>query len=262
MPLVTIKNEEIFYHAGGDVNSQNTLLFIHGASSNHSSFRILEAKLSSYNYIFIDLPCHGQSKGSMRKNVESYADFIQDFILTLQEEGKISQDVTLIGCSMGGFISIELAIRNFAPVKRFITISSGPNPGSHSKIIPYLDESAPETFDAKPLIRKSFSPHCTEQHIKSLMKLSPLPENEVCYYDFSTVKYFEKLDQVKEITIPALAIIGDSDEIIPPICSFQLRENMPSCNLAIVPFLGHTMILDVPDYISNLIVNFVSANSK
>lgn len=70
--------EEIFYSRSGNEDSPVTILFIHGAVSNHTSFQLLEKALSDYNCILIDLPDHGQSKGAVRKNVEAYADFVED----------------------------------------------------------------------------------------------------------------------------------------------------------------------------------------
>lgn len=258
MPIIFIQNEEIFYTRSGNLSSPCTLLFIHGAASSHSSLAMLEARLTNYNCIMIDLPCHGQSQGNIRKNVESYADFIEAFVFQLQKEQVITQHVTLIGCSMGGFISIELAIRKFFPIKGMITLSSGADPGDYSEIIPYITESVPETFDPCPLLRKSFGPNSSEQYINSVIDYMDLPTNEVCYYDFSTVKHFKKLEQVKEVTIPVLAIIGDHDNIIPPICSIHLLENMPHCDLAVIPASGHTVLLDACDIIASIVLDFLS----
>lgn len=259
MPTTFIKNEEIYYSQLGNTSSAYTLLFIHGASSNNDSLKLLASKLPDYHCITIDLPCHGKSKGAVRKSVEAYADFIEDFLTVLQEQHIISQHVTLIGCSMGGFISLELGIRQFPCVKRLIILSSGADPASHCKIIPYITNSTPDTFDPKPLLAQSFDPNTPAEYVDSILNMmvaQGLPSNEVCYYDFATAQHFNKLEQVKEISLPTLVFIGDSDSIIPPICAFNLKENIPHCNLAILPFRGHTLFLETSDYICKLISDF------
>lgn len=261
MPLEYIKNEEIFYSQLGNPNSPYTLLFIHGATSNNDSLKILAAHLTDYNCITIDLPCHGQSKGAIRKSVSEFADFMEDFIATMQEKKFITHHITLLGCSMGGFISLELAIRKLPYLKRLVILSSGADASVYSDIIPQLSESTPENFDPKYFLRKSFSLDNSTEYIESIFKVMEaqgLPSNDICYYDFSTVMNFNRYEELSSITIPTLAIIGDEDRIIPVLSTIHLKEQIPTCDLAIIPFSGHTVLLDEPVYIAKAVGTFLN----
>lgn len=128
-----------------------------------------------------------------------------------------------------------------------------------------MEASAPDTFDAIPLLRKSFGPNTKEAFQEAVlngMKAAGLPTNEVGYYDFSTVKFFNKLEQVKEITLSTFVIIGDGDQIIPPVSAIHLFKTMQDCNLSVIPYGGHAILLDAPDYICKIVADFLTLTER
>ncbi len=113
-----IDSIEISYVKEG--NGTETLLFIHGLSSNLDAWsKNIETLKNKYTCIAIDLPGYGRSsKPDASYTPGFYADIIYKFITKQQ-----LKNVIIIGHSMGGQASIKLTNRYPEIVKKMILIA-------------------------------------------------------------------------------------------------------------------------------------------
>lgn len=88
----------------GTKNS-TTVVFLHGYLLSNSQWLKLALKRAPWRSVLLDLPYHGENKGSLlsQKNIKAYADFVQ---AELQKIG--IERYHLVGHSMGGYIGLEL----------------------------------------------------------------------------------------------------------------------------------------------------------
>ena len=115
----------------GRPNRQVALL-IHGWSSSWYAMSPLLGLLAQrFRAIAVDLPGYGESPPfSQRTTISAYVDLLADLIVDLTDE-----PVVLVGHSMGGMISLTLALRYPALVERMVLIS----PTISGRLSPYIN---------------------------------------------------------------------------------------------------------------------------
>lgn len=102
--------KSIFSHEFKSNNSDRTVVFLHGFLGTKNDFFKISNELNlKLNYLFIDLPGHGDT---LSKNFFSQIDFfnkLRDLILTY------TNSPIFYGYSMGGRIALELAFKYLSP---------------------------------------------------------------------------------------------------------------------------------------------------
>lgn len=108
---IETKLGRIVYYAD-QVNPQSpTVVFLHGLSSNHTTWLEFMAALRAqgYNSLALDLRGHGHSDKTKRKSNYQLVNFTQDLQQIIERENL--QKVIIIGYSFGGAIALDYAIR-------------------------------------------------------------------------------------------------------------------------------------------------------
>ena len=70
------------------------------------------------------------------------------------------------------------------------------------------------------------------------------------------------MDKVGLITVPALAIVGDQDNMTPPKYSQYLVKNMKNCRMAVIEGGGHLAFLEKSDQVNKAIDEFIKGLVK
>ncbi len=99
---------------------ETTLLFVHGLGSYLKAWtKNIDLLRADYRCIALDLPGYGKSgKGDYAYSMTFFADAIQDFIRKME-----LKNVILVGHSMGGQISMHLALRDISELQKLILIA-------------------------------------------------------------------------------------------------------------------------------------------
>lgn len=118
MAVYTIKGQELHTVEEGSPNRQKAIL-IHGWSSSSFAMSTLAGLLSQrFHCISVDLPGFGSSPPfKERTTIPMYAELIADFIEQVSEG-----PVVLVGHSMGGMISITVALNEPILAERMVLI--------------------------------------------------------------------------------------------------------------------------------------------
>ena len=114
------ENISIAYTDEGEKESNDVLLFIHGLSSYIPAWsKLIPLLKNHFRCIAIDLPGYGKSSGGVHSgNMTFYADTISKFIKKLN-----LQNVSLVGHSMGGHISIATTLLYPQLIKKLILLA-------------------------------------------------------------------------------------------------------------------------------------------
>lgn len=110
--MVDYEGHSIFIaNGGGDsyMPGAPSVCFIHGAAMDHSMWTLFSrywAK-AGYNVVSIDLPGHGQSNGQPLTSIEQQAGFLTGLL----EQLELTDDLHLVGHSMGSLVALECAKR-------------------------------------------------------------------------------------------------------------------------------------------------------
>lgn len=255
-----------------------TLLFVHGLANYIPVFKHNISELKNhFRCVAIDLPGNGlSSRGDYPFTLIFYAESLARFI----QEMKLT-NVVLVGHSMGGHVSLLMALRYPALVDKLVLLGSSGlehfnefektlmkgllNIGS----LVYGDAASLETAiqnsyyndqkrDAKNIISDLMTLMSGEKgkYWRKMVK-----KNIEAMLDEQVFQYLAKVSQ------ETLIIFGKQDAFIPnkvlhvsetteQLCA-RAAALIPSCRLEIIPHCGHFVQLEAAEKVNQLIIDFL-----
>lgn len=233
------------------VESQRTLILIHGAGGSHLSWPPQLRAIDGWNVLAPDLPGHGRSEGPGCDSIDGYAAAMTGLFDTLGIE-----KVVLCGYSMGGAVALWMALNHPDKVDRLILMSTGANLPVAPAILNGLATDRENTLSL--ITHWSFGPNAV-QHLRQLtldMMRKTGPEAIQC--DFNACNEFDVRDRLGEIQAPTLVICGTADKMTPLKYSQFLADQIPQASLITIEDGGHMMALEQPDAVSKVVLNFLN----
>jgi pimeloyl-ACP methyl ester carboxylesterase len=197
-----------------------------------------------------DLP--GHPAGELRTSIEGYADWLHGYI----EQHKY-KDVVTGGHSLGGGIALMHAYKYPQDVKATILVGSG----ARLRVLPLIvDAIKSKLNDTDAWIKDLVAPLYGTVDAKLMKDLLPRlaavgPAAQL--NDFLCCDKFDIMDKIGLITTPALAIVGEQDNMTPPKYSQYLAKNMPNCKMTVIEGSGHLAFLEKPDKVNRAIEEFL-----
>ena len=64
------------------------------------------------------------------------------------------------------------------------------------------------------------------------------------------------IDDLKKLAVPVLVLVGD-DDMVSLSHSVELYEALPNAALGVIPFSSHTVLMEKPDIVNPMIVDFL-----
>jgi pimeloyl-ACP methyl ester carboxylesterase len=125
--------EEFFYIHYTRAGSGSPVLFLHGLAASHFDWDAISPRLVSAGYETIapDLPGHGDSYKPARRelyHIENVFDSFAEWVESLE----IPEPLVIISHSLGGYLSLEYALRRPERVRGLVLISPFFTPGQLS----------------------------------------------------------------------------------------------------------------------------------
>jgi pimeloyl-ACP methyl ester carboxylesterase len=235
---------------------RESLVFIHGAGGNRTSWYHQRNYFSrAFNCFIMELPGHGAAQGQGAQEIKGYALWIKGVL----DELKVSSPI-VIGHSMGGAITMELALRFPTLFKGLVLVSTG----ARLRVVPDILDEIKEAFpQAVNLIcRLSFARDVPEEMMQlavaEMMKNSP----QVLYGDFAACNRFDLMKEVQAISNPTLVICGDQDALTPVLYSRYLADKIAGARLEIVEGAGHMVMMEQPEEFNKKMELFLGSVSK
>lgn len=252
---VNVDGENIYFERSGNQCSDSTIIFIHGAFINSQTMKFLsqDRAFSNYNCITFDLPGHGKSDGTGKTTVAEYTQSVYNFISILKEKNIVTNKITLVGWSMGGTISLELAEKGLEGLQNVVLLDSS---AKWELNLPPLDPTAP--IDLRPIFASEFT-SLTPQYVKDVFDRdydNYVAGTSAIVSDAMSVVNYDKTADLSKINVPVLAISGDSDKLALPEYQIILKRNISKCYLKLYPNRGHILFMEVPQDVSKDIIDF------
>lgn len=280
--FISIKNPDlkIVIHDTGDVHSDTQaskpiLFFIHGVGLSSALWKYAIENLE-YNYrcISIDLPGHGAS-WEQRGNftMTFYAQVVRSVI----EEMKLT-DITLVGHSMGGQISIITALQMSSIINRLVLVSSAGleifTNEEAEKIIQgteFLYQAPSDVTKILAMYTPHFSMHA--DRIRELAEDSIVQQQER-FALFSEMIIASVKGMLKEpvfaflhhVHQPTLILYGEKDQLIPnkwihPLMAHQqileiAKQKILHATAELIPLCGHYLPFEQPPVFAEKVHQF------
>lgn len=246
----------ICYDIIGNDQSSDTLLFIHGAGGNMIALKALASQLMEYKCVLIDLPGHNLSEGNAALEVMDYAETLEKFIKS--EKGLLGENITCIGHSMGGCISLALGLKNIPEIKQLVILNSGAKLEIDSNFMQKVKSGKIDKMYLYKAGGSYFHPRTYKFFFSSFKQM--ITSQKVMITDFICATSFDARDKVKEIKLPTLIVTGEKEILAIPDYSKYLNSQIEGSKLVIMEGLSHLMPIIAPEKLAAEIRSFLSTH--
>mgnify|MGYP001072361188 CR=1 FL=1 len=222
------------------------LVFVHGAGESHKVWTYQTNRFT--DALAIDLPGHPDGEGE--NTIEGYAAFVDEF-LTQRD----LSSVILAGHSMGGAITLRLALKAPSYLKGIVLVATG----AKLRVTSLILEGVKADFvnATKLIMNYAFSPEAPnwlkEESLRELQQIRP----EVVLGDFEACNKFDTMNDIQRIKIPGLIVCGSEDMLTPVKYSEYLSRNILGSRLVVIQGAGHMVMIEKPDQVNTAIEEFL-----
>ena len=242
-----MSNSETYFH-NFELIDQNkkSILFIAGAGMDHRLVRAIRLPDSEYNKpLIIDLPGHGDSKGSSSNSIEYYGQFLINALKAFD-----LKDLSLCGHSMGGLIALDMVLNHKFAAKEVILVNS---------IYPtrvadaLLAKARAGNGDAANFIIK-FGLY---RRLLGMRNAFSEADDLVMLDDLDACNSYElDLNNLKNLEIPISIILGSKDRLVDSKAVENFVDIVPS-HTYIMDDVGHFSFFEDPVELSRIISEIV-----
>ena len=242
------------YRRGGRSSSDATpLLFLHGAGGMPVVLPFMEKLAQRFDVIVPDHPGYGQSdEPEWLENIHDIAYFYLDFLAHLKLER-----VVLVGNSMGGWMAMEIAVRNTSRIASLVLVSPagiatlGAEPTDIFLLSPedtirhlFHDPRFAEERLAIPVTPESIDLGLKNRHTTARLAWEPR------LHDPQLPKWLHRID------VPVCIVWGAQDRLLPVATAHELKRLLPQAELKIFERCGHLPQVEKADEFCDLVVRF------
>jgi pimeloyl-ACP methyl ester carboxylesterase len=254
----------IYYDEHG--NGQPILLIAGIGETRLSWWKQLEPLSQMLHVINLDNRDAGDS--TLSSAPYTIADMADDVASVLQNLNLAPAHV--VGWSMGGFIALELAIRNPVLVQKLILVST--SAGGPTSVHPAPEISAlllrKDSEEIEPRVRRIFPlltrqsyfldyPEDLDQMVHNA-KSKPMVIESYKRQLRALMKREGVSHRLAQITTPTLVIHGNADPLIPYENGQYLAEHIPHAKLSTYTGVGHLVPIEAADRFNREVMDFVS----
>jgi pimeloyl-ACP methyl ester carboxylesterase len=216
--------------------SGEPLLFLHGASGAPAIMPFMEKLAQRFDVLVPEHPGYGLSdEPEWLENIHDAAYFYLDFLKKLNLEKTL-----VVGSSMGGWIAMEMAVRDTSRIKSLVLVSPagvsapGVYPADIFLMPPeelvrslFHDPKLAEARLAEPVTPESVDMALKNRHTTARLAWEPR------LHDPHLPKWLHRID------VPVKIIWGAEDRILPVAFSAELKKLMPDAEVEVLKNVGH-----------------------
>lgn len=265
--FTTSDNVGLYYETKGE---GLPIIFIHGFTEDHNSFKIQQKVLSrGYKIITWDLRGHGISdKVDYGLNMERLAYDLRELIDYLELE-----EVIVVGWSMGASVIFEY-INLFGEEKlcKVCIIDKGPkiiNDNNWNLGLYHGQYTVEDSLRDLDLIRDNWM-EFTEKFIKNMapyfskrqftISIDKMRKNSsyIMYYMWKAIAEKDYRHILEKISIPTLIIFGEKSTLYSVEVGKYLKENIKNSELTIFENCTHLLVFENPVKFNRVLEEFIN----
>jgi pimeloyl-ACP methyl ester carboxylesterase len=238
--------------------SGEPLLFLHGASGAPAIMPFMEELARRFDVLVPEHPGYGLSdEPEWLDNIHDAAYFYLDFLKCLELDG-----VTVVGSSMGGWMAMEMAVRDTSRLKALVLVSPAgiaardAEPADIFLMPPeevvrslFHDPKLAEARLAEPVTPESTDVALKNRHTTARLAWEPR------LHDPHLSKWLHRID------VPVQIIWGEHDRILPVKLVETYRKLLPKAQVAIVKDAGHLPHAEKVREFCELVTRFVERSA-
>jgi pimeloyl-ACP methyl ester carboxylesterase len=268
--FIEIDNMQVHYRDEGNPLDSIPIVLIHGTGASLHTWEVWVQELKKeYRVITLDLPAYGLTGSNTSGNysLKYYSGFMEKFLSKLN-----IKHCVLGGNSLGGAITWEYALAHPGQVDKMVLVDAGGYP-TKSKSVPIAFQLA-----KVPVINNLFKYILPRSVVEKSLKNIYFHEDRITpelvnrYFDLALREgnrkaFLDKINdssvnndylKINTLTMPALIIWGDKDELIPLDVAEKFHNELPNDTLIIFKELGHTPMEEDPQTTIKAVKYFLS----
>jgi pimeloyl-ACP methyl ester carboxylesterase len=230
------------------------LLFLHGAQGLGSHEPGLQALTANFDVVAPDHPGFGRSEISGA--VEDMADLAL-FYLDLLNALRL-QRVHLVGQCLGGWLALEIAIRDTSRIKTLVLANSA---GIRVKGVPRADMFACSEGD---LLRLLFAGEAGTEWLRAWRASAEIEDiydrnrAAAARYSWAPRLCNPKLDRwLHRVDVPTRVLWGEKNHVIPLAYASALKDLIPGATAATLPDCAHMLHYEQPQAFAGEVSHFI-----
>jgi pimeloyl-ACP methyl ester carboxylesterase len=226
------------------------LLFLHGASGAPVILPFMEKLAQRFDVLVPEHPGYGQSdEPAWLDNIHDLAYFYLDLLTQLQ-----LREVVLVGNSLGGWIAMEIAVRDTSRLKSLVLVSPagiqapGVQPADiflmpDEQLVRSLfhDQKLAEARLAAPVAPEALDVALKNKHTTARLAWEPR------LHDPFLPKWLRRID------VPVKIIWGREDRILPLGFLDEYKRLLPAAETHVIDGAGHLPHAEKPDLFVELV---------
>lgn len=237
------------------------VVFIHGASHDHSVWALQSRYLAHHGYgvLALDLPGHVRSAGAPLASVEDMAAWV---IAVLDAAGV--KRAALAGHSMGSLIAIEAAgayperVSKIALIGTAVPMQVGPELLNATRSDEPLAQSMVNIWSHSTYAAKPSNPGPGFSTVGGNLRLMQRVKPGVMYADFNACNaYVRGLERAATLTCPALLVLGADDVMAQPRNARELQAALKHGRTVQLASCGHSVMAEHPDAVLDALCQFL-----
>ena len=250
------------------------IIFLHPTPLHHDYWRPAIAELDGVRAIVPDLRGHGSSELGTGLTVGGFARVPDAPVLTMAQlaadvvallDHLALQSAVFAGCSIGGYVLLELWRRAPERMRGLAFVCSKPQPDAEANLAKRAETIAKararetkQLFDgmAQTLVGASTRAHRPEvvAEVRAQMRLTP---EALVAVQAGLAARPDSVPTVATISVPVLAIAGGEDVPVSPAEMEALRDAPGGCDFHLLPDAGHFAAYEQPQKVAALFASWL-----
>jgi pimeloyl-ACP methyl ester carboxylesterase len=261
MEFVVDRRQAFAYTAAHVLDPRRqTIVFVHGAGLDHSSFG-LQSRYFGYhgrNVLALDLPGHGRSEGPPIPTIAGMADWLFQLL-----DAQAIERASIVGHSLGALVALEAARRRPERIERIACIGVAYPMKVAEAFLEAARKNEHTAFDMEtiwghaPQVPLGANPNpgmwMYGDTLARLRRLAP----GVLYNDLKACNDYSS--DFSGVRCPVLLIVGKRDVMTPPRAAASLAQKLPNAKTELVEVSGHSLMAEAPDATLDALVAFFGA---
>ena len=235
METLDVRGFAVETHRAG---SGPPLLYLHAEQYVEQARPHLDALAKTWTVIAPRHPGYGAA--SVPADVRSVDDLAYLY-LDLLDELKLD-DVVLVGASLGGWIALEMCVRNRARLSKLVLVSSVGVKFSGREERDFADLFYMPDIEAFPMLFADPKRHAPNYAAMSAGQLEQLARERHMFAHYGWRPYLHNPGLKRwlhRVDLPTLVLWGEADRFARPSYGQSLASALPAAELKLIPGAGH-----------------------
>ncbi len=197
----------------------------------------------------INLPGRAGTDGPALGTAAQMKAFLSRFL-----ESEVQRDYLIVGHSLGGGVAIEHALSS--PSERLagiVLLATGARLRVHPLILQLFEQAATSGGAIPPLPPGLYEQGADPALVAEASKHRDLTPIETGGLDWRACDSFDRMEDIKDIRVPALIVAGTEDALTPVKYAQYLAAQIPDNELHILEGAGHMLVTERATEIAGLI---------